>query len=558
MSASTVFGIDLGTTYSCISYIDEHGQPVIVQNNEGELTTPSVVYFESADNVVVGKAARDAIRTDSARVVSRVKREMGNPDWRFEIDDKEYRPEEISSLVLRKVVEDAKVTTGKSIQDVVITCPAYFGSAQKEATRKAGEIAGLNVRYVIPEPTAAAIAFGEEHAASDTVLVYDLGGGTFDITLVDIKRGELTVLSTDGDAELGGANWDAELGRHFIQIVSDETGETPDDLTGESEFYADLLLIAEEAKKTLSSRETAKQVLMYGGDRIRAEVTRQDFAEITRHLLDRTMEMTASVIDRAARHADMPIPSRILLVGGSTYMPQVRERIAQDFPELEILQRDPNQIVAKGAAVFGLKMALEDKAVELINEKAGSVDSVESLSEASDEAREDALADAGEKFGLAAAAAVDLGTKSVTNVTSRSFGLQVFNERDELVISNMIHVDDQLPREVCREFFTRDDNQSAADIVVFENEIRSSDDNTDVDQSCCIELEQATLELGGEFPKGSSIDVTFRLSPDGLLQVIAEHRDSGRQIPIERRVEGVMTDAEVNVSKSRLTGLSVS
>ena len=275
---------------------------------------------------------------------------MGS-DWRFEIDGKEYSPEHVSAMVLKKVVGDAVRNSAQEIDEVVITCPAYFGAAQKEATKKAGEIAGLNVRFVIPEPTAAAIAYGIAQGEDDTVLVYDLGGGTFDITLIDIKKQALTVLTVDGDAELGGHNWDSALAQFLAQKVSEETGEAVEAIVGHEEFYPELLLLAEDMKKGLSSKQSAKNVLMYGGERIRAEVTREEFDNLTRHLLDRTIEMTRSVLDRAVQKS-LPPPCKILLVGGSTYMPQVEERIKREFPQLEIRQQDPNQIVAKGAALW--------------------------------------------------------------------------------------------------------------------------------------------------------------------------------------------------------------
>ncbi len=348
--STTIFGIDLGTTYSCIAYMDEHGRPVVVPNNEGDLTTPSVVFFEDGDNIVVGKNAKDALKIEPKRVVSKVKRQMGS-DWRFEIDGKEYAPEQMSAMILKKVVGDAAHNSGTQINEVVITCPAYFGAAQKEATKKAGEIAGLNVRFVIPEPTAAAIAYGVGQGEDETVLVYDLGGGTFDITLIDIKKQALTVLTVDGDAELGGHNWDSALAQFLAQKVSEETGEAVEAIIGHEEFYPELLLLAEDMKKGLSSKQSAKNVLMYGGERIRAEVTREEFDNLTRHLLDRTIEMARSVLDRTVEKS-LPAPRKILLVGGSTYMPQVEERIKREFPQLEIRQQDPNQIVAKGAAVL--------------------------------------------------------------------------------------------------------------------------------------------------------------------------------------------------------------
>jgi molecular chaperone DnaK (HSP70) len=559
MNAKTIFGIDLGTTYSCISYIDEHGQPVVVPNNEGDLTTPSVVYFEDRENVVVGKTAKDAIRTDAPRVVSKVKREMGNAEWRFPISGTDYRPEQISALVLKKVVGDAAVNSGKTIEDVVITCPAYFGSAQKEATKKAGEIAGLNVRYVIPEPTAAAIAFGAAQGEDDTVLVYDLGGGTFDITLIDIKKGALTVLSTDGDAELGGYNWDTELTQVFAHEVAKETGADVEEVTGNAEFYAELLLVAEDTKKRLTSNKTAKQVLVYGGERIRVEVTREEFDAATKQLLDRTIELTRTVIDRAKADSRMTPPRRILLVGGSTYMPQVRERIEQEFPGLEIKQQDPNLIVAKGAAIYGLKMLLEDTAIEIINKGARAGEAIDNIQDANETTKKAALAKAGEIFGLPPAEAVELGSKVVGNVTSRSFGVKAFVEKlGAERISNLVHVDDRVPISVTRTFGTLEDRQSSVSIKIFENEVRTNESDPLVEELSCILLAEAELDLGGPFPKNSPIEVKFQLSADGILDVTAKHTATGRKIDVQMKVTGVMSDEEVDKARSAVKGLAVS
>ncbi len=553
----SVFGIDLGTTYSCISYVDEHGQPTVIPNSDNELTTPSVVYFEDQSNIVVGKAAKDAIRTDAHRVASKVKREMGNPDWRFEIDGKEYRPEQISSFILKKIVDDAAKITGKTISDVVITCPAYFGLAQKEATKQAGELAGLNVRYVIPEPTAAAIAYGADQQQDDVVLVYDLGGGTFDITLIDIGKKSLKVLTTDGNAELGGFNWDSALADFFVLKVSEETGTDPVDIRNDLEFYADLLLISEEAKKTLTNKQTAKHVLMFGGERIRVEITREEFNSITKTLLDETMEITRSVINRAEEKSEMKSPNTILLVGGSTFMPQVEARIAAEFPSLEIKRHDPNQIVAKGAALFGLKTLLEDHAIEIYNENSGG--NAAKLSEIDEDQKRVALEKAGERLGLAPARAVDLGGTVVANVTSRSFGMKAYiTTLQEMKIANLIHVDDTVPADVTQQFETMENNQTDVEIVIFENEIRSNAENSYCDESSSILLADAMLNLGGPFPKGSPIDVTFKLSPDGLLDVVAKHSQTGNKVDVQLRVQGVMSKEEFRRAKSAITGVAIS
>ena len=227
MASQKVFGIDLGTTYSCISYVDEFGKPVIIPNSEGEMTTPSVVYFESPSNIVVGRTAKEHSDIYPERVVSCVKRSMGSDVWEFESDGELYKPQEISAFILRKLAADARAAIDETVEDVVITCPAYFGVNQKEATRQAGELAGLNVRYIIPEPTAAALAYLAERQENGTVLVYDLGGGTFDITLIELKDGDIRVISTDGDDKLGGRNWDETIVDYFVTSFCDQTGADP-------------------------------------------------------------------------------------------------------------------------------------------------------------------------------------------------------------------------------------------------------------------------------------------------------------------------------------------
>ncbi|MCA9137749.1 MAG: Hsp70 family protein [Planctomycetales bacterium] len=550
-----IFGIDLGTTYSCIAYVNEHGQPSVEPNSDNELTTPSVVYFEDETNVVVGKSAKDAIRTDSHRVASKFKREMGNTDWRFEVDGKAYRAQQLSALVLERVVEDAEKITGKTIKDVVITCPAYFGLAQKKATQDAGELAGLNVRYVIPEPTAAAIAYGADQKGEDVVLVYDLGGGTFDITLIEIAAKSLKVLTTDGNAELGGFNWDSALADFFVEKVAEETGADAADIRNDAEFYADLLLISEEAKKTLTNKQTAKQVFLYDGERVRAEVTRDEFNRITKTLLDETIDTTRSVINRAKEKSGMRTPNTILLVGGSTFMPQVEERIAAEFPELEIKRNDPNQIVAKGAALFGLKTSLEDRAIEIYNETSDKA--ATTLDEVDEEKKIEILTKAGEQYGLPAAKANDLGGKSVQNVTSRSFGMKAFiQDLNAMRIANLIHVDDAVPADVTQRFETMENNQRTVDIEIFENEMRTDKVNSVCEESSSVPLAQAVLDLGGPFPKGSPIDVTFKLSPDGLLDVVAQHSETGNKVDVQLRIEGAMTDEEFAEAKSTAAALT--
>ena len=212
-----VFGIDLGTTYSCIAFVNEHGKPEVIPNFDNNRTTPSVVFFDE-DNIIVGEEAKNNIKVYSDQVVSFIKRNMGNSDFIFEYDGNTYKPEEISSYILKKLVKDAEQNLGFEISDVIITCPAYFGINERESTRKAGEIAGLNVRAIINEPTAAALAYGMDKAENKVVLVYDLGGGTFDITMIEIKPdSEINVIVTGGDHDLGGKDWDDKITNYLVQ-----------------------------------------------------------------------------------------------------------------------------------------------------------------------------------------------------------------------------------------------------------------------------------------------------------------------------------------------------
>ncbi len=280
-----IFGIDLGTTYSSIAYVDEYGKPVVIPNAENQRVTPSVVFFDG-DNVVVGEVAKESARLYPNDVVSFVKRSMGEPNFLFRHNDRSYRAEEISSFVIRKVVQDAEQQLGEKITDLVITCPAYFGINEREATRRAGEIGGFNVHQIINEPTAAAIAYGSMEVSEEkVVLVYDLGGGTFDITMIDIKPGEsIEVICTGGDHNLGGKDWDDRIVTYLVQEFQKATGIAKD-ILDDPDTWQDLQLSAEKSKKVLSQRDKTPVLVTYGGERVKAILERPQFEMITQDLL---------------------------------------------------------------------------------------------------------------------------------------------------------------------------------------------------------------------------------------------------------------------------------
>ena len=350
-----VYGIDLGTTYSAIAYVDEHGKPVIVPNQESERITPSVVLFDG-ENIIVGNTAKESAKVEPHRVVSRIKQHMGDPNFVFEYEGQAYSPEDISSFILRKVVGDAEIALGEKITDVVITCPAYFGTPEREATANAGRLAGLNVRAILNEPTAAAIAYGLEQGEDQTVLVYDLGGGTFDITMIEIKDRLIRVICTGGDHRLGGVLWDEAIVMYLAEQFRTQTGEAADPLD-DPEVLNDLFLQAERGKKTLTQRDKAPFRVTHAGQQARVELDRAKFEEITKHLLDRTIELTHEML-ADARAKGYTQFDKIILVGGATRMPQVRNRLVAEF-NIEPEIYDPDEAVAKGAALYALKESLQ-------------------------------------------------------------------------------------------------------------------------------------------------------------------------------------------------------
>ena len=554
-----IFGIDLGTTYSCIAYVNDAGKTEVIPNSDGDLTTPSVVYFEDSQNVVVGQTAKDALPMSPDRVISLVKRRMGDKDARFEgLTDAPLSPQEVSAHILRKLVQDAQDYTRQKepIKDVVITCPAYFGFAEKEATRQAGEIAGLNVRSVIPEPTAAAISYGmtEDTSRDETVLVYDLGGGTFDVTVIDVKAGDIEVVCVDGDHDLGGANWDADVAEWFAEKFSAEHGTKMGELMSSIETWQEWLALAEKAKKSLTARTKHRARLTHGTRRSMVELTRQEFDSITGGQLETTIMATKNVLKHAREKGRGNI-DKVLLVGGSTYMPQVRERLRQEFPSIaDIRLLDPNQAVAKGAAVFGYKCHLEDEVKKKVAEQTGA--DVATVNELPEAVRERAEASVAADEGLQLAQMQNLTRKTIQNVTSKSFGIRLTDAGTRKpYVHNLISADEKVPREERQTFYTPDDGQTQVALVCFENILR---EKGRVDINSCTEIGRASMRFARALPQNSPVQVQYSLSTDGLLSVHAKDLTTDAVAEMAIETAAILSAQELEASKLRNTEMMVS
>ena len=551
------FGIDLGTTYSCVAYIDDNDKPVVLKNSEGDLTTPSVVFFESPESIIVGEPAKESAKMDPSLVVDFAKNSMGVPDTFWERNGVKYSPEEVSSYVLKKIVNDAvetlrnenKLGPDEDIKDVVITCPAYFGINEREATKRAGEIAGLNVIDIINEPTAAAISYGvTESDANKVVMVYDLGGGTFDVTIIKIEPGAIRVVCTGGNHHLGGKLWDDRL----VSYLADEwcsANDSEEDITSDAETAYDLKFNAERAKKLLSSKEKTPVSVSHQGERARVELTREKFNSLTEDLLEQTIMLTKQTLDEAAaKGVSFSDISDILLVGGSSKMPQVQKRVREEFNGPDIKIFDPDESVAKGAAIYLSNKDNMKKLIEIVAQE-------KNLSE--DQAREliQEVSKSGDKMMLGAAAqeqaaanGISFGqTISIINVTSRSFGIVAIDNGRTEMLFNLIKKNDELPADVTQTFYTIDDNQATVLLRVYES--ISSEEKIDPEMGKL--LGTATLELPSGLSSGSPLEVTFKLNDSGMLELSAVELSKHRTCEAKFDVKGAISKEEVEAAKKR-------
>ena len=343
-------GIDLGTTFSAIAQINEFGKPEVIKNGEGKSLTPSVVAV-CEQPPLVGDEAKGLQALGKEGIASFFKRAMGDPQWVLDTPNGCYTPTDLASLVLKKLKTDAEQQLGQPITDAVITVPAYFNNDQREATKKAGELAGLNVLMMINEPTAAAIAFGlGGGSAVGKVLVYDLGGGTFDVSLIELGKDDIRVLATNSDHELGGKNWDDRIANYVAGAFCDEHGEKP---LEDKVSHNDLLVASEQAKINLSTMSSTRMSITHAGIRAAYTLTRQQFEEMTSDLLERTAMLTENVLrEQNLAWKDL---KGVLLVGGSTRMPMVRGFVRR-FGCEPMTGVNVDEAVALGAAIQANQM----------------------------------------------------------------------------------------------------------------------------------------------------------------------------------------------------------
>ena len=483
-----IIGIDLGTTNSCVGVM-EGGQPVVVANAEGARTTPSVVAFTKSGERLVGEPAKRQAVTNADKTISSIKRHMGT-DYRVTIDDKKYSPQEISAMILQKLKTDAENYLGEKVTEAVITVPAYFNDAQRQATKDAGKIAGLEVKRIINEPTAAALAYGLDNEKEQKIMVYDLGGGTFDVSIIEIGDGVIEVLSTAGDNRLGGDDFDQKVADYMIAEFKKTEGV---DLSADKMAMQRIKEAAEKAKKELSSATTTNINLPFismnanGPLHFDMNLTRAKFDELTHDLVERTAEP----VKRALSDAGLA-PSelgQVLLVGGSTRIPSVQDKVKQLTGKEPSKTLNPDECVALGASVQGGKLAGDAGAGDIL----------------------------------------------LLDVTPLSLSIETMGG----IATRLIERNTTIPTKKSQIFSTAADNQTAVDINVVQGERQFARDNKSLGQ----------FRLDGIPPARRGvpqIEVTFDIDANGIVNVSAKDLGTGKEQHISITAGSNMSDDEID------------
>ncbi|RHO93243.1 molecular chaperone DnaK [Clostridium sp. AF37-5AT] len=468
---SKIIGIDLGTTNSCVAVM-EGGKPTVIANTEGVRTTPSIVAFTKTGERLVGEPAKRQAVTNADRTISSIKRHMGT-DYKVDIDGKKYTPQEISAMILQKLKADAESYLGEKVTEAVITVPAYFNDAQRQATKDAGKIAGLDVKRIINEPTAAALAYGLDNEKEQKIMVYDLGGGTFDVSIIEIGDGVIEVLATNGDTHLGGDDFDNRVTQWMIDEFKKTEGV---DLSGDKMALQRLKEAAEKAKKELSSATTTNINLPFitatadGPKHLDMNLTRAKFDELTSDLIERTaIPVQNALRDAGLTAADL---SKVLLVGGSTRMLSAQEKVKQLTSKEPSKSLNPDECVAIGAAIQGGKLAGDAGAGDIL----------------------------------------------LLDVTPLSLAIETMGG----VATKLIERNTTIPTRKSQIFSTAADNQTAVDIHVVQGEREFAKDNKTLGQ----------FRLDGILPARRGvpqIEVTFDIDANGIVNVSAKDLGTGKE-----------------------------
>ena len=484
---SKIIGIDLGTTNSCVAVM-EGGKPTVITNAEGSRTTPSVVAFSKTGERLVGDPAKRQAVTNSERTVSSIKREMGT-DHRVDIDGKKYTPQEISAMILQKLKQDAENHLGEKVTEAVITVPAYFNDAQRQATKDAGRIAGLDVKRIINEPTAAALAYGLDNEKEQKIMVYDLGGGTFDVSIIEIGDGVIEVLATSGNNRLGGDDFDQKIVDFMVSEFKKAEGV---DLSGDKMAMQRIREAAEKAKKELSSATTTNINLPFitatneGPKHLDMNLTKAKFDELTRDLVD----MTAEPVKKALADAGIA-PSelgKVLLVGGSTRIPAVQDKVKQLTGHEPSKTLNPDECVALGASIQGGKLAGDTGAGDIL----------------------------------------------LLDVTPLTLSIETLGG----IATHLIERNTTIPTKKSQIFSTAADNQTAVDINVVQGERQFARDNKSLGQ----------FRLDGIPPARRGvpqIEVTFDIDANGIVNVSAKDLGTGKEQHITITAGSNMSDSDI-------------